>query len=260
MSRESSWALSLALLGLLAACASVKPADRTQTIDTDVVVRDHPLTLHVSALPRHSPAPFILYATGDGGWGGSDEDLFDQLATWGYPAAGFSAHDYVKHLSEGADALSPEEMAADFGALIQAALNTLALPADTGVVLVGKSRGAGLDVAVAGQDPVRSQLRGIIAIALTREEEYVWVRPKDGRAPAMLLTYPWLPRLGAVPVAVIQSTHDDYIPAAEARALFGPDTSSRTLRPIESSDHNFGGGVAELYREMSDCFEWILRQ
>jgi fermentation-respiration switch protein FrsA (DUF1100 family) len=151
-------------------------------------------------------------------------------------------------------------MAADFAAVIRAAKAALNLPAVTRVVLVGKSRGAGLDVAVASQEPVRSRLRGVIAIALTREEEYASVpSPADG-TPAMLRTYPALPPIGDVPVAVIQSTHDDYIPAAEARELFGPDTSSRTLRPVESSDHNFEGGVSALYREMTSCFEWILHQ
>lgn len=81
----------------------------------------------------------------------------------------------------------------------------------------------------------------------------------DGK-PTMLLTYPALPPIGEVRVAVIQSTHDDYLPAAEARQLFGPDTASRTLRPVESSDHNFEGGVSALYREMTSCFDWILRQ
>ena len=246
---------------VLTTCATgTATRPQTVTLDTDVLIRAHPLTLHLSLTPKHESDPLIVYATGDGGWRGSDKAIFDELAAWGYPAAGFSARDYVTHLGEGIDAISQPDMAADFAALIRAAKAALNLPAITRVVLVGNSRGAGLAVAVASQEPVRSRLRGVIAIALTREEEYASMpSPADGK-PTMLLTYPALPSIGGVPVAVIQSTHDDYIPAAEARELFGADTASRTLRPIESTDHNFEGGVPALFKEMTSCFEWILRQ
>jgi fermentation-respiration switch protein FrsA (DUF1100 family) len=245
----------------LAACATGAPAGSAPlALETDVVIHDHPLTLHLSLVPHHATSPLILYATGDGGWFGSDKALFNEVARWGYPAAGFSARDYVTHLGDGVTALPVEEVAADFARLIRTAAAALGLPDATRVVLVGKSRGAGLDVAVAGQPALRARLQGVIAIGLTREEEYVATRAADGSA-KMLLTYPALPPIGAdVPVAVIQSTHDDYVPAAEARTLFGPDTPSRTLRPIDSTDHNFGGAVPDLYREMTSCFDWILHQ
>jgi len=260
MSRRLAGASFVAAALLVLACASPAPATSAPTsLETDILVRDYPLTLHLSVVPNHPIEPLIVYATGDGGWAGSDKDMFDRLAAWGYPVAGFSAHDYVKHLSQGAAAISPSEMASDFDGMIRASLSALKLSSNTHVVLVGKSRGAGLDVAVAGEEPIRSELRGVIAVALTREEEYAGVPSPDGGEPKMLLTYPALPALGDVRVAVIQSTHDDYIPAAEARTLFGPDTSSRTFRPVESADHNFEGGETELYRQMADCFDWILR-
>lgn len=254
--------VSAAALAIVLTTCATGAANRSQhvTLDTDVLVRAHPLTLHLSLTPQHPADPLIVYATGDGGWRGDDKAIFDELVAWGYPVAGFSARDYVKHLGDGVTAISQAEMAADFAALIRAAKAALTLPEMTRVVLVGKSRGAGLDVAVASQGPVRSRLRGVIAIALTREEEHALAQSPAGATPAMLLTYPALAPIGHVPVAVIQSTHDDYIPAAEARALFGPDTASRTLRPVESSDHNFEGGVPALYREMTRCFEWILQQ
>lgn len=257
-----TWGVSTAALAILVTtCATGAPKGRQNvTLDTDVLVRTHPLTLHLSLTPQHPIDPLIVYATGDGGWWGDDKAIFDELVAWGYPVAGFSARDYVKHLGDGVSAIPQAEMAADFAAVIRAAKAALNLPAMTRVVLVGKSRGAGLEIAVASQEPVKSRLRGVIAIALTREEEYALAQSSADDTPAMLLTYPALQPIGEIPVAVIQSTHDDYIPAAEARQLFGPDTASRTLRPVESSDHNFGGGVPALYREMTTCFEWILHR
>lgn len=254
--------LGLVIAGLvLVACKTDgEPTTSVITLDTDVIVHDRPLTLHLSLTPKHVTDPLIVYATGDGGWWSGDKDVYDALVAMGYPVAGFSARDYVNHLGEGVTAISPAQMAADFAAVIRVSKAALTLPASTSVVLVGFSRGAGLDVAVATQEPIRSRLRGVIAIALTREEEYAAVPSPDGSAPAMLLTYPSLPLIGDIPVAVIQSTHDDYIPAAEARTLFGPDTSSRIFRPVESKDHAFEGAIPTLYREMTSCFDWILRQ
>jgi fermentation-respiration switch protein FrsA (DUF1100 family) len=251
----------LAAAGLtMAACAASMTGSAPVALEASVLIRDHPVPLRLKLTPRHATDPLLFYATGDGGWGGNDKDIFDRLVASGYPVAGFSAPDYLAHLAEGAEAISPQEMAADFAALIRASKAALNLPATTRVVLVGNSRGAGLSVAVAAQEAVHARLRGVIAIALTREEEFVGVPSTTGGPPAMLLTYPSLPAIGAIPVAVIQSTHDDYIPAAEARALFGPDTDMRTFRPIESTDHTFQGGVADLYREMTNCFAWILQK
>ncbi len=254
--------LGLIVAGLVVAACKTdgQPTTSVIALDTDVIIHERPLTLHLSLTPQHVADPLIVYATGDGGWWGGDKDVFDALVAMGYPVAGFSARDYVNHLGEGVTAISPAQMATDFAALIRVSKAALNLPASTSVVLVGFSRGAGLAVAVASQDPIKARLRGVIAIALTREEEYAAVPDDNGGPPAMLLTYPSLPLIGDIPVAVIQSTHDDYVPAAEARALFGPDTSSRLLRPIDSKDHAFEGAIPALDLEMTNCFRWIVRQ
>jgi hypothetical protein len=63
-----------------------------------------------------------------------------------------------------------------------------------------------------------------------------------------------------VPVAVIQSTRDNYIPADQARRLFGPDTPLRALVAIDAEDHNFGGAVARLYAEMEHSLRWLIER
>ena len=42
--------------------------------------------------------PLLLYATGDGGWRSADRGLFQHLAGWGYPLAGFSAQHHPGYL------------------------------------------------------------------------------------------------------------------------------------------------------------------
>ncbi len=177
--------------------------------------------------------------------------------TWGYPAVGFSAREYVHHL--GHDTLEPAQVAADYRVIAGAAMAALHLPVTTRAVLVGKSRGAGLAVAAAGVPALNAELDGVMAVGLTREEEYVaLVSGSRPRTPVMLQTYPRLADIGHVPVAVIQSTHDDYVPSAEARRLFGPDTPTRELVAVKSSNHNFGGALDRLYADMERSLEWML--
>ena len=255
------WALPGAL-AMAAGCATLLPphVPGAHLSETRVLLHGHALKLRLSAPASPRGDVLLVYATGDAGWWGKDRAIFTALARWGYPVAGFSAREYVHHL--GRDSVRPLAIAADFGRVIAAAKTALHLPAATRTVLVGKSRGAGLAIAAAGPQQLKPELEGIIAVGLTREEEYVHRRSRGRRsAPlAMLQTYPYLPQLGPLAVAVIQSTHDDYVPASEARQLFGQDTPVRRLTAIEARDHNFDGAIETLYREMERSFRWIVER
>ena len=65
----------------------------------------------------------------------------------------------------------------------------------------------------------------------------------------MLDIYEYLPRLGAVPISVIQSTHDSYLPADAARALFGADTDRRQFHAVEARNHSFSRRARPLLYE-----------
>lgn len=233
----------------------------------DITLYEHPVEVHF-ARPRQGPGrrPLLLYATGDGGWRGKDKELFEQLAALNYPVAGFSAPNYLKNLGYVADTTTPARLARDYEALIAFAIKILELPPDTPVVLVGVSRGAGLEVVAAGQPIVRHRISGVLAIALTKEEEYVRhyrlrrdqvIAGVPNRELVMVQTYEYLPRLSSLPVALIQSTRDNYLPADKARQLFGPDTHDRRLTPIEASNHSFKGAREQLYAEVARSLEWI---
>jgi hypothetical protein len=208
--------------------------------------------------------PLLLYATGDGGWRSADRGLFRHMASWGYPLAGFSARHYLEHL--GFQATSPAHVAADYARLVAFAKSSLGLPPDSPTVLVGFSRGSGLAVVAAAQPELQSLLCGVLAVALTDEEEYVHAyRTRKGRDPrdlgarelATLRPYEQLPRLGRLPLAVIQSTRDAYLPAAKARQLFGPDGELRRLDSIDAGGHTFSGARDALYEQAHAALEWI---
>lgn len=237
---------AIAGLLLLAAGLSLPPV-----ADRRIILNDHSLRLHFSRGARSATHPLLVYATGDGGWHRKDLAAYHRLVAFDYPTVGFDARDYVTHLGARATT-TPERLAADYERIIAAAKETLGLPADYPVVLVGVSRGAGLAVVAAGECTLRPSLAGVLAVALTKEEEYV-------ANPEMVEVYDSLPRLAATPIAVVQSTRDHYLPAAAARALFGADTPYRWFQPVEARNHSFGGAREQLYDAMQRSLSWLAR-
>ncbi len=268
-------ALRLAACAALAMVLSVSCARRVPLpapdapvqFERNIVFYDHPLEVHFARPALLKPgAPLLLYATGDGGWRGKDRDVFLQMIQWGYPVAGFSAPSYLKHLGFVSGTTTPGRLARDYRRLIDFAAEALSLPAGTRTILVGVSRGAGLAVVAAGRPEVRRGLEGVLAVALTKEEEYVrHYRVHRGRTPSdmpkrelvIFDTYGSLDRLRNLPLVVIQSTNDSYLPADAARLLFGPDTDLRRLYPIQSRNHSFGGARPQLYDRMAASLAWI---
>jgi hypothetical protein len=116
----------------------------------------------------------------------------------------------------------------------------------------------------AGDEKLQPGLAGAIAVALTRESDYLLPPDNPTALPGIVLdekggvlTYPAIERLGSHPIAVIQAAGDKYVPAAEARELFGPDTPTRRLYAVDASNHGFRGGRDELLRDVDAALSWI---
>jgi hypothetical protein len=212
-----------------------------------LLLHGHQLKLHLVNPAASVHLPLIVYATGDGGWKRKDLQTYQQVKSWGYPIAGFSSPDYLKHLEPGVKTLTVDQLAHDFAAIIDFAEARMSLPDNTPVILLGVSRGADLAVAAAGESPLHNKLRGVVVVGLTREEEYV----------DMPDLYGHLSDLGVLPLAVVQSTHDNYVPADKARALFGPDTNERRLQAIPAKNHNFSDARDAMYAAIRESLEWI---
>lgn len=210
-----------------------------------ILLHGHALRLHM--VNADDPRPLVVYATGDGGWHRKDADLFKHIAALGLPAVGFDARDYVTHL--GAPTVSEADLAADYARMIARAKDGMRIPAERPVVLLGVSRGAGLAVIAADEGGLGAPVAGVLAVALTAEEEFVTGQPEP---------YEDLPRLGDIPVAVVQSTRDGYLPSDAARGLFGPDTPYRWFQAVQARNHSFGGARPQLYLAVRRALTWLL--
>jgi fermentation-respiration switch protein FrsA (DUF1100 family) len=220
-----------------------------------IELHGQPVAVHLAALRGPaSGAPLIFYVTGDGGWRGADPLVFRALVRWGYPAVGLEASDYLDHLTQ-ASHRGARHLAHDYRAIIARAEGLLGLAPATSTVLVGFSRGAALAVIAAGQRSLRPHLAGVVAVALIDEEGTV--EPDEGPHGPPLDPYHELPRVGALPVAVIQSTNDSYVDAATARRRFGPDTPTRSFVSVPAEGHTFAGARDELLARLQDALQWV---
>jgi predicted esterase len=223
-----------------------------------------PLIYARPAQVKH-PNYLVVFATGDGGWRSVSLEVFDHLAELGYLCVGINSPDAVKPVKRAGEKMSTAQAAERVKASFAEAKNAFGLPPSTPVIVVGFSRGATLVAFSALHPDLRDQIRGAIALALTREADYLRAPPSE-RAPDIqvdnkgrIQIYPALKFLGATPVAIIQSTNDPYVPAAESRQLLGPDTPTLRLYEVESSNHRFGGAHDKVIADVDDALAWIER-
>lgn len=225
--------------------------------------REIRLTLVKPERPR-SPAFLVLFATGDAGWMGASGDIFEHMADQGYYLVGFNSREAVKQALYTGGRIDPAQAGADIDSIIVQARRVLDLPESTRAILTGDSRGASLVVFAGGNKKVQGRLAGAVAVALTREVDYMPTPPPEMLSPTIqvdekgrIQTYPAIARLGTIPIAVIQSKGDRYVPSEESRRLFGPDTPTRRLYEVEAKNHGFGGGRDQLLRDLDEALQWI---
>ncbi len=58
-------------------------------------------------------------------------------------------------------------------------------------------------------------------------------------------------------MCVIQSTNDEYVTAADARRLLGPDARARRLQAIEARNHSFTDARDALYEAVTQSLLWV---
>jgi hypothetical protein len=241
---------------------------------THVTVRGSRLTLHLAAPGSLAGAarPLVLYGSGDGGWFGAAVGMFRTMAAAGYPVVGVSSRALLKIEQAGRTPVSGRQIAETYRAILDAGRRALALPTDAPAVLTGWSRGASLAVLAAAEPDTDRAVTGIVAIGLPRDER-LDVEPGDDDDPAPpsdaavavpthnraheLLMYPLLAHVAPRRTAIVQASGDRYLPAGEARTLFGADSAVKRFYEVPAGNHRFGGGKEALQRALLDALAWV---
>jgi dienelactone hydrolase len=209
---------------------------------------------------RH-PGYLVVFATGDDGWLGTSHALFRHLAEAGYTMMGYSSPEALQEIARSGARISTARAAQELKDLYAQAKHHLGMPETTPIVIVGFSRGASVVAFTAVHPELRDGIGGAVAIALTREADYVHAPKGDSQVQVddqgRIQLYPALKFMGSSRLAVIQSTHDSYVPAAESRELLGPDTPTLRLYTVEARDHGFSNARDQLMQDLDDALRWV---
>lgn len=263
-------ALVIGSLMWSSACAMATGAPGAPATERESVTTT---SLHGRRLDLHLavPAPLlhrdllVVYASGDGGWFGSAIDQWRQIARSGYATAGFSARSFLRIERAAGAALNGARLSSEYEQVVQDAQRALGWKDTPHVILAGWSRGAAFSVIAGTERAFHESLAGVVAIGLADGEDLTVDgdgddtddgSPAPGERRWPFDTYARLQQLPA-PCAVIQATHDNYFPSANARQRFGPDTPTRRLYEIEAKNHRFSGGTAAFDTALTDALNWI---
>jgi type IV secretory pathway VirJ component len=254
---------SLALAGCFDTHLASKPGVYQVTSESLPAERRPIPVVLVHPVRDQHPGYLVVFATGDDGWSGTSAALFEHLADQGYTLAGFSAPEVLSPILGSEDRVSTRQAAQGLKEMYALARRHLGLADSTPIVIVGFSRGATVVAFTAVHPELKGDIAGAVAIALTREADYLHV-PERERGPAIqvddqgrLQLYPAVKLLSSTRIAVIQSTNDSYVPAAESRQLLGPDTSTLRLYPVESKNHGFSDARDQLMQDLDGALRWV---
>ena len=214
--------------------------------------------------PEHTlhPGYLVIFVTGDEGWFATSRAVFRHLADEGYLAAGISAPEVIRGLAT-SNQISTTRAADAWKHIFKRAKHHLHLDESTPIVMVGFSRGASAVAFCSVHPDLHDAIKGAVAIALTREADYLHASEEERRRGIQvdkedrIQLYPALKLLGDTPLAVIQSTNDSYVPAAESRQLLGPDTPTLRLYTVQARDHGFSDARDKLMDDLDDALHWI---
>ena len=256
----------LALVSVAGCAGHLASKTDVFTMDRErLTITGHPLHFMLVKPASPRPAPFlVMFASGDAGMMGVSKAILRHLGDEGYYVVAYSSRESLARFRGPGGTADYAEVVAAHLEMNAQAKRALGLPDRTPMIMTGMSRGASMVIVTAGDSTLRPGIAGAVAIALTRELDYLHVPRRAGRPHGIKLdenqkvqTYPAIERLGTVPLAIIQSTNDKYVPSAESRRLLGPDTPTRRLYEVEATNHSFHGGQDALMRDLDDALRWI---
>jgi pimeloyl-ACP methyl ester carboxylesterase len=201
----------------------------------------------------------ILFAPGDGGWRGFAVNIASTATSWGYDVFGLDRKRYLESLT-GKMILRETDVMADFREIAR----WMTRATDEPVILVGWSEGAGLCLLAASSEENKKTFAGLISVGMTESNVLGWkwsddltyLTKKDPEEPAFLST-DFLPKVAPLPILMIHSTRDEYVPVEGAKRLFSVAQEPKRFLLIEARNHRFEGNQEQFFGRLREWLEWI---
>ena len=260
MSRRASGVRGAFLAAALAAVAwplAAASADRTTPT---LAIRGQAQTLHTYGVRGATP---VIVSSGDGGWIHLGPHVAEVLAAHGFYVVGFDVRGYLSGFTSGRSTLRPEDVPGDYRVLLDfAASGASARP-----ILIGVSEGAGLSILAGADSSIHAAAAGVIGIGLPPINELGW----HWRDSIIYLTHgvpneptfntvPVIGRVAPLPLAAIQSTHDDFVSRDEADLIFAHAEEPKKLWIVTASDHGFSDNLGEFDARLLEALMWVRQQ
>ena len=200
----------------------------------------------------------ILFAPGDGGHRGFAITIAEQLSALGYDVYALDTRHYLASFTSKMP-LTPTEVMADFHTLAA----KISSPDNERITLAGWSTGAGLSV-LAAADAKKADYDGLLAISLGKTNILGWrcidnLASWFGKTPheATFQSEEFVPKIAPLPVFVIQSSRDEFIPQEEAEYLFVRTKRPKRFRLIHANNHSFAGNREAFFVALQHGLRWI---
>jgi len=204
--------------------------------------------------------PPIVLSSGDLGWAGLVEHVAEFLSGRGYFIVGVNSKAYLSSFTTKTSALNPQDVPRDYQALVDfARQGNSAKP-----LLAGVSEGAGLSVLAATEASIKAGISGILALGLPDQNELgwkwqdftIWITKRSPNEPSFMVE-DIIQRISPTPLAEIHSSHDEFLPLEQAKAMFSRASEPKRMWVIEAANHRFSNNRGELDLRILEALRWI---
>jgi len=227
----------------------------------DVDVRGKALTLAIDQ-PAGQSRGTIIMGSGDVGWVGLAVSMADSLSAQGYTVVGINVRQYLSAFTSGKSHLLVSDIPGDYR-IVRDVLKQRRLLGHP-VILSGVSEGAALAVLAAADAGNHDWVDGVITMGLPPTAELAWrwtdvgawITKRDADEPAFA-PKDVIAAVSPVPLFMIQSTKDEYVPKAEYDRLLTMAHEPKKLVLIDASNHRFTDKREELGAAYVSGLAWI---
>jgi hypothetical protein len=254
--------LGTAVLMWTLVCACSANAAASQRVD--MPLRGHTLTLTVY-VPAGTPRGTVVMGSGDVGWVGLAVARAQELSADGYVVVGVNVREYLAAFTAKNAHLSPQDIQHDFAEMSRFLASHTLRPSP--VILSGVSEGAGIVVVAAAAAENHAWVSGVVTMGLPQVSEIAWrwsdftawITKKDADEPSAHAT-DYLPGIAPLPLVLIQSTRDEYVPERDYQLMDRAAGQPHTLVLINAANHRVTDKLPELRTAYTEALAWIAAQ
>jgi len=204
----------------------------------------------------------IFMAGGDVGWVGLAVTMAQQLAGEGYLVVGINVRQYLSAFTVGATHLLPADIQRDYADLSRYLADRRLLKSP--VIVSGVSEGAALAVVAGASVENHSWISGVVTMGLPATAEIAWrwsdfttwITKRDAAEPSVRAR-DYVGAVAPLPLVMIQSTRDEYVPSADYHDLEHVAGVPHRQVLIEASNHRFTDKLLELKQAYEAALAWI---